>query len=116
MRLHCVTARAVGKRTRTTVRRFANYVRLIRRLHSGGVRSGSMITFPIRRRISGVNQIRLKNGVTLSSPASEPLLHLFQEIFVDQHYAMECLNLSANATVVEIGAHVGVFTAWISTI
>jgi hypothetical protein len=66
-----------------------NYSTLVRRLVSGGATVSSILAFPIRRRLTGENRVTLRSGMALSSPATEPLLHLFQEIFVDRHYAIQ---------------------------
>jgi FkbM family methyltransferase len=48
----------------------------------------------------------------LVSPPDDPLLTLFQEIWIEQRYTLDEPPLAAGQTVVDIGAHVGVFTVW----
>ena len=93
--------------------RIHNYLRAIRTLARGGATAGSIALFPVRRRLRRPrNQITLRNGATLTSPADEPLLSLFEEIWVNRCYAPEDLPAAAGGTIVDIGGHVGVFAIW----
>jgi len=95
--------------------RLAGYARTVRALRRGGVRWSDILLFPIRRRLPhGTKTITLKCGLRLTAPISEPLLHIFEEIFVDQCYALEGLQLPRGATIIDIGAHVGLFSLWIT--
>jgi FkbM family methyltransferase len=56
--------------------------------------------------------IRLRNGFTIVTPCEVELTALFQEIWVNRCYAPLSLRLGSEDTVIDIGAHVGVFTIW----
>ena len=59
--------------------------------------------------------MRLKNGFTIAAPCDVELIELFQEIWIDRCYAPWPLRLGPDDTVIDIGAHVGVFTVWAAT-
>lgn len=90
--------------------RIHNYLRASRTLARGGATPGSIALFPVRRRLRHPrNQITLRNGATLSSPPDEPLLGLFEEVWVDRCYDVGDLP---DGAIVDIGGHVGVFAVW----
>jgi len=96
--------------------RFGDFWRRTRRLHRAGVRLDSLLLLPLRRRLpKPCDRIDLKNGPSLSAPADSSLLFLFQEIWVEQRYAPGSLELRPGDTVVDLGAHVGVFTLWVAS-
>lgn len=75
----------------------------------------SIALYPIRRRLpNGRSRVDLRNGFTITAPASEPLLFLFREIWVDRCYDTGRLAIGPGDTVVDIGAHVGVFALWVA--
>jgi len=97
-------------------RRAGNYLRSSGMLARAGATLPSILLFPVRRRLRHPrNQIALRNGASLVSPPDEPLLGLIQEIWLDQCYADESPDSTSGGVVVDIGAHVGVFTAWAAT-
>src|SRR5947207_39777 len=93
--------------------KIANYAGQIRTLLRGGATLRSIILFPVRRRLRDARcQIDLNNGVTLVSPPDEPFIALFEEVWVDRCYRAERLALRPGDTILDIGAHVGLFSVW----
>jgi FkbM family methyltransferase len=83
------------------------------RFNKAGATLGSLVAYPIRRRLSDRRKvIGLKNGLTIVTPGNVELTSLFDEIWVDRCYAPEPFQLSPGDVVIDIGAHVGVFTLW----
>lgn len=73
----------------------------------------SILLFPLRRRLKHArNQIDLRSGASLVAPLDEPLLELIREIWVNRCYAAEESGTASEGVIVDIGAHIGVFTAW----
>ena len=94
-------------------RRVGRYLHVYARFTAGGVKSSSLLLYPVRRRIPPRrSQLDLGTGDSLVSPASEPLLTMFEESFVDRRYAPEEWRPTIGATIIDIGANVGVFTLW----
>lgn len=92
------------------------YVKAVRVMRQADVTWGSVVLFPIRRRfVKARGQINLRNGVSLISPPDEPLLHMFEEIWVNHCYLGDDLKLEPGAAVIDIGAHVGIFALWVAT-
>ncbi|MBI3765262.1 MAG: FkbM family methyltransferase [Ignavibacteriales bacterium] len=95
--------------------RLVDYCRAGSALLSGGVTLTSTLLYPIRRRCQKRCRIVLRSGLRLESPASEQLLPLFEEIWLDRCYVpCEC-TITSGETIVDVGAHVGVFTVWAAT-
>lgn len=95
-----------GARIRTNLKTAKSF-------YAVGVTLGSLLLYPIRRRLpSPRNMIRLKGGLTVVTPVDAELTALFHEIWVDRCYVPEPLTLEPHDTIVEIGAHMGVFTLW----
>lgn len=94
------------------------YLGAYRRLVAGGVRRTSALFYPLRRRLPRpVNRIVLTDGDSLVSPVEEPLLALFDEIWIRQSYLPAAWTSapeapSAGPVVVDVGANVGVFSLW----
>jgi len=85
-------------------------------LARAGATLPSILLFPVRRRLRQPrSQIALRGGVSLTAPVAEPLLGLIQEIWVDHCYAADVPEVPPGEVIVDIGAHVGVFTAWAAT-
>lgn len=96
------------------------YLTAYRRLVDAGVRRTSALSYPVRRRLPRPeNRILLASGDSLLSPVEEPLLALFDEVWIRQSYLPEAWTTppSTEATrhgpvVVDVGANVGVFSLW----
>ena len=89
-----------------------SYLTLVRALRKGHVTWPAIASFPVRRRLTRTNAVRLTSGLRLFSADRDPLLHLFQETFVEERYAVPGHVLPPRPTIVDIGAHIGVFTLW----
>lgn len=74
---------------------------------------GSVVLYPLRRHClkNAEKWIRLKDGTSFSSPETDNLLFLFEEIWIDGCYTKR-FGVPPGATVVDIGANAGVFTVW----
>jgi FkbM family methyltransferase len=89
-----------------------NHIHAGRLIRQAGGTASSVLLYPLRRR-SAVDPrcaITFRNGVTISAPKDLPLLNLIEEIQIRDSYRIKESRLNAGATVVDIGANVGVFT------
>lgn len=91
------------------------YFRVVGYLLRGSATLSSICSYPIRKRMQGISQIKLNSGITLTAPSTEPLLPIFEEVWVQRRYDQSGLQASANDVIVDIGAHVGIFTVWAAT-
>jgi FkbM family methyltransferase len=90
-----------------------DYLRTYRGLVTGGVRRSSALSYPLRRRLPRPeNRLDLTTGESLVSPVGEPLLALFDEIWVRQSYLPVSWAPIPGPTVIDVGANVGVFSVW----
>ena len=95
---------------RSTVRR---RVALYRWLSAAGVRRTSLLLFPLRRRLPPHRQqLDLASGASLLATPDDPLLDMFDEVYVHRMYLPRSWNGVAAPTVVDVGANIGVFTVW----
>jgi FkbM family methyltransferase len=80
------------------------------------VRSGGTVTsgllYPFRRRSPHDPrcQIDFRNRTTITAPSDFPLLNLVEEIWIRQCYTSKNVQIKPGATIVDIGANVGVFS------
>lgn len=94
-------------------RRIESNVRTGRRLLRAGVTPSSVLLYPIRRRLrDGHNRLSLRGGHSLVAPVTEPLLETFREVWIERRYAEAGFDVAPGETVVDIGAHIGVFCVW----
>jgi len=93
------------------VRRVLDDLRAARMLMSAGASLQSIVMYPVRRRVSPrQSRLDLRGGTSITAPANEPLLFLFREIWVDGAYDEALVSRDGLATIVDIGAHVGLFS------
>jgi FkbM family methyltransferase len=77
------------------------------------VRRSSALLYPLRRRLPrGQNRLDLTTGDSLVSPAEEPLIALFDEIWIRESYRPAAWTPTDGATIIDAGANVGVFSLW----
>ena len=82
-------------------------------LAKGGASLRGILLYPLRHRLATPrNQIDLKTGLSIVSPMEEPLIYLFEEIWVGHAYTPPDFNVEPGDTVVDIGANIGVFSMW----
>ena len=95
------------------IRHIRNDFRCAFQLLANGVTLSSVLLYPLQRRRSRnpEKRLKLKNGISISAPNTDPLLYLFQEIWVEGFYSKK-FSIPPGATVVDIGANAGVFTLW----
>ena len=96
----------------TMLHRLSGYVATARDLRAGGVTWRSILSYPILRRVRDRNELLLDDGRCLVSPRQEPLLTLFREVWVQRRYLPPEVAVTSTATIIDIGANVGVFTVW----
>ena len=97
----------------TVVEALRRRVAALRRLIRIGVRPTSALAYPVLRRLPPRrNRIALAGGGVLVSPPDEQLLTLYEEIWVRRSYLPAGWRAASDATVVDIGANVGVFAVW----
>ena len=79
-----------------------------------GATPRSALWFPVRRRIpgAGANRVDFSSGASLTSAPDESLLTMINEIWSQRSYLPARLASGSAATVVDIGANVGVFVVW----
>lgn len=93
--------------------RIRDDLRAARMLHDAGASLPSILLYPLRRRLPPKeSRVDLRDGTSLTAPADEPLLFLFREIWVDRSYDPAAALGSGPCTIVDIGAHVGLFSVW----
>jgi FkbM family methyltransferase len=89
------------------------------------VRRTSALSYPFRRRLPPrpENRLVLTTGDSLVSPVDEPLLALFDEIWIRESYLPAAWTSAptegtgthaAGPVVVDVGANVGVFCLWVA--
>jgi len=94
-------------------RKLAGYIRTGNDLARGGVTFRSILLFPVRRRLpQRRNQLDLRNGISIVSPCEEPLAAMFKEIWTEHCYSSQPLRVTPASTIVDVGAHVGLFSLW----
>jgi FkbM family methyltransferase len=99
-----------GGKSKAMIRRFCNDIQFASRLLKGGVTLGSLLSYPLQRRLrSPERRLNLKSGISIASPGTLELLYLFEEIWIEGCY-WKGGEIPAGATVVDLGANVGVFT------
>ncbi|GIV04211.1 MAG: FkbM family methyltransferase [Fimbriimonadales bacterium] len=59
-----------------------------------------------------VQRLHLRSGVRLEAEGSVPLMRLFKEVWRDDCYRLRAPRLSLGATVIDIGANVGLFAIY----
>lgn len=80
-------------------------------LMGAGASLPSILLYPLRRRLPPKEtRLDLRGGTVVTAPANEPLLFLFREIWVDGAYDEALASSAGLATIVDIGAHVGLFS------
>jgi len=77
----------------------------------------SLAMYPALRRLpQGSQHIKFENGVSFSTPKDEPLLHLLTEVWEEQRYISPGWPQTLPpGDIVDIGAHMGIFTLWAAT-
>jgi 2-polyprenyl-3-methyl-5-hydroxy-6-metoxy-1,4-benzoquinol methylase len=89
------------------------YLHAYHRLVAGGVQRSSVLVYPLRRRLPRPkNRLDLTTGDSLVSPAEEPLLALFEEIWIRESYLPTAWTPTTAPKVIDVGANVGVFSLW----
>lgn len=58
------------------------------------------------------HELRLRNGVVLTSPDSQSLTDLFHEIWIREDYCPAGYKIRPDDVVIDIGANIGVFAAY----
>jgi FkbM family methyltransferase len=72
-----------------------------------------VLVYPLRRRLPRPkNRLDLTTGDSLVSPAEEPLLALFEEIWIRESYLPTAWTPTTAPKVIDVGANVGVFSLW----
>jgi len=93
--------------------RITGNLRTAAALRRAGVTMSSVLSYPVRRRVGrGLNRLELVDGSILEAPASEPLIAIFDEVWISQRYAEAGFAARPGHTIVDIGANMGVFTVW----
>lgn len=90
-------------------------VHAYRRLTRAGVSRVSVLLYPLRRRWrGGLARLDLRSGGVIIADAGEPLIPMFDEIWIRESYRPAGLRDLRAPTVVDVGANVGVFAVWAS--
>ncbi len=109
-------SRLVPGYVETISRKVESWLTAARMLVRAGARPGSILLYPLRRRLPNPRiRIDLRSGISILSPPGEPLPEMLEEIWVNRCYAPEGLKVAAGHTIVDVGAHVGLFTLWAAT-
>jgi FkbM family methyltransferase len=79
-------------------------------MRSAGVTLSSIALFPLRRRLPrGCTRLDFLNGLCVVAPSEDRLLSLLSEIWLKECYDRDA-DANAGSTVIDVGAHVGIFT------
>jgi FkbM family methyltransferase len=90
--------------------------RTARTLFKGGATLRGIMLYPVRHRLPvRRHQIDLKTGLSMTAPLNEPLLHTFEDIWLNQCFTPYGFKIDAGDMVVDIGANIGVFSMWAAT-
>ena len=92
------------------LQRLSSYFSTTRELRGEGITWRSILSYPVVRRMREENELRFADGRYFRTPRQEPLLSLFREIWVERRYLPPEILVKPTATIVDIGANVGVFT------
>jgi FkbM family methyltransferase len=85
-------------------------------LVKGGASLRGIMLYPLRHRLPApLHQIDLKTGLSIVSPMEEPLVHIFEDIWLNQCYTPGDFKIDPGDTVVDIGANLGIFSVWAAT-
>jgi len=85
-------------------------------LIKGGASLWGVMLYPLRHRSSiPRHQIDLKMGFSITSPMEEPLVHAFEDIWINRCFTPEGFEIKSGDTVVDVGANLGVFSVWAAT-
>jgi hypothetical protein len=89
-----------------------NFDTAVRAVRAGATVQG-MLLYPFRRRGAlPRHQIDLRNGLVLVSPPDEPILPMFLRIWGREVYVPAGYVVGPEDTVIDVGANVGLFSAW----
>jgi FkbM family methyltransferase len=91
--------------------RISHYSRAARLIVQSGGTVTSGLLYPFRRRSlhDPRCQIDFRNKTSIAAPSDFPLLNLIEEIWIRQCYTSKNVQIQPGATIVDIGANVGVF-------
>ena len=89
---------------------------LAKKMHQQGMSLGSLLMWPLRSRIkNGPYVFKLKQGVSFLTPRDLNFQLLWREIWVEEAYAQAGVEIGPEATVIDIGANIGLFSFWATT-
>lgn len=102
-------------RLRPTPFTLANF-RAARQMYQDGLSLGSILAWPVRSRLlKGPYSFRLRNGVSFLTPRDLNFQLLLREIWAEEHYGGAGIRIRPQATVIDIGANIGLFALWVAT-
>jgi len=85
-------------------------------MYQAGVSLRSLLAWPIHSRFrSGAYSIRLRSGISFVTPRDLNFQLLLREIWGEEHYRGVGIVIGPQATVIDIGANIGLFALWAGT-
>ena len=87
-----------------------------KRMYQQGMSLGSVLTWPIRSRMERPYVFKLRDGTSFLTPHDGVNFQLlWRENWVEEVYAKGGIHIAPEATVVVIGANIGLFSIWAAT-
>jgi FkbM family methyltransferase len=86
-----------------------------RKMYRQGMSLGSVLMWPIRSRAGRPSVFTLRQGTSFLTPPDINFQLLWREVWVEEVYAQAGIHIAPEATVVDIGANIGLFSLWAAT-
>src|SRR6478752_8975650 len=83
-----------------------------RTMYQQGMTLGSVLMWPIRSRNGRSHVFKLRGGTSFMVPQDINFQLLWREVWIEEVYAQSGIRIGPEATVVDIGANIGIFSLW----
>ena len=87
-----------------------------KKMYQQGMSLGSLLTWPIRSRMQRPYVFKLRDGTSFLTPHDGVNFQLlWREIWIEEVYVKGGIHIAPEATIVDIGANIGLFSVWAAT-